>query len=118
MIRRAAYRIRDIKKSIARIKSLLSEKSFEQMQADEDTLAAFERYLEILSEAARHLPEEWKAEQAGIPWRRIGDLGNQMRHEYYRVNAYALWSIYTDDLAPLDAAIDAMLAAHGGDAGE
>ena len=33
MVRRAVYRVRDMKKSIAKIRSLLSEKSFDQMLA-------------------------------------------------------------------------------------
>lgn len=40
------------------------------------------------------------------------DLGNHLRHAYHRTDIGALWSIYEDDLDPLEAAVDAMLAAH------
>lgn len=110
---RAIQRLRDIQRSIAEIRSLLAGKSFEQVSVETVTLAAFERFLEILSEASRHIPETWKAEHAAVPWREVADLGNLIRHEYFRVQSQALWEIYQSDLAPLDRAVDAMLEAHG-----
>ena len=80
------------------------------MYADAVTRAAFERFLEILSEASRSVPDEWKAEFGPkIPWRSIADLGNALRHAYHRTDTRLLWSVYEDDLGPLEAAIDAML---------
>ena len=106
-------RVRHVKESIVSIHELLDGRSFEQARQDRTAWLAFERCLEILSEASRGIPEQWKSEfGADIPWRRVGDLGNALRHIYDNVDAVALWSIYQDDLAPLEAAIDAMLAAH------
>ena len=114
MADRAIWRLRDIKKSIVEITSLLRGKSFEEMYGDAVTRAAFERFLEILSEASRYVPDDWKARHGSeIPWRRVADLGNLIRHAYHRIDAKALWSIYEDDLAPLERAVDAMLTAHG-----
>lgn len=109
---RAVWRLRDVKRSIVEIRALLDGKSFEQVQAESATRAAFERFLEILSEASRHIPDNWKREYAAIPWRQVADLGNHLRHAYHRSDAEALWSIYEDDLDPLEAAIDAMLITH------
>ena len=39
-------------------------------------------------------------------------LGNLLRHVYHHASVPILWAIYTNDLDPLEAAIDAMLAAH------
>jgi uncharacterized protein with HEPN domain len=112
MVDRIASRLRDIKNSIGEIRSLLAGKSFEEVSADSVARAAFERFLEILSEASRHLPEPSKMESAaGIPWREIAALGNRLRHEYRLIELRTLWSIYENDLAPLEHAVDAMLAA-------
>lgn len=48
-----------------------------------------------------------------MPWPEIAHLGDRMRHAHHRVEAPILWSIYLNDLDPLEAAIDRMLAAHG-----
>lgn len=69
-----------------------------------------ERALEIISEASRRLPEDWKAARPGIPWRRIADIGNHLRHAYQRVDAEILAGIIETGLADLEAAVDAVLA--------
>ena len=38
-----------------------------------------------------------------MSWRRIGDIGNHLRHAYNQVDAGILWSLYDNgDLASLD----------------
>jgi uncharacterized protein with HEPN domain len=78
--------------------------------------SGFRYQLLILSEAARHLPDAWR-KQFGpdINWRGLEDLGNPLRRTYHHTNAGILWAIYEHDLDPLEAAIDRMLTAHGGD---
>jgi uncharacterized protein with HEPN domain len=73
----------------------------------------FERFLEIPSEASWSIPDEWKQEFGpSIPWRQVADLGNVLRHAYHRTDLLLLWSVYENDLGPLETAIDAILAAH------
>lgn len=62
---------------------------------------AVERLFEIISEASRFIPEDLKAKSANIPWRRIADLGNWLRHAYHRIDADILWNIAENDLAQL-----------------
>ncbi len=116
MLDRSIFRVRDIKQSIVNIRELLGGRSFDELYDDKVGRAAFERYLEILSEASRSVPEEWKIEfGASLPWRQIADLGNTLRHAYHRTDTKVLWLIYQDDLAPVEAVIDAILAAHDHD---
>lgn len=109
---RSIWRLRDIKTCISEIRSLLDAKTFEIMRAEPVTRAAFERFLEILSEASRHVPQEWKMEHGDVPWRQVADLGNHLRHAYHRTDAEALWSLYENDLGALESAVDAMLSIH------
>jgi uncharacterized protein with HEPN domain len=109
---RSIWRLHDIKKCIVEIRNLLQNKTFEMVQREPVTRAAFERFLEILSEASRHVPEEWKQQHGAIPWRQVADLGNHLRHAYHRTDAEALWNIYENGLAPLEVAVDSMLAAY------
>lgn len=111
---RALYRVRDIKASIVHIRSLLAGKSFDEMYSNAVVRAAFERFLEILSEASRSVPAEWKTQFGpAVPWRQIADLGNFLRHQYHRTDAQMLWAIYESDLDVLEDAIDAILAEYG-----
>jgi uncharacterized protein with HEPN domain len=48
-----------------------------------------------------------------VPWRRLVDLGNQLRHAYHHTNPAILWSIYVNDLGQLETSVREMIAAHG-----
>jgi uncharacterized protein with HEPN domain len=71
---------------------------------------ALERNLEIISEASRRLPAAMKARHPEVPWREIAAIGNILRHEYPAVNRDIVWRIVTQDIRPLAAAVDALLA--------
>ncbi len=113
MADRSVFRARDMKQSIDNIRTLIRDRSFDELYEDYVSRAAFERFLEILSEASRSVPEQWKQEFGpALPWRQIADLGNSLRHAYHRTDFRLLWLIYEDHLTPLETAINAMLAAN------
>ena len=109
----ATDRLRHMKDSIGDIRLLLDGKTIDQVIGDRMSRAALERFLEVLSEASRHVPEEWKvAFGPAIPCWEVAAFGNILRHEYDQLDLNILWDVYERDLDPLEAAIDAMLAAH------
>lgn len=111
MSERIKFRLEDIKGAIHDINELLDGKTFAAMHTERVTRAAFERFLEILSEASRHVPDEWKTQTAPeLPWRRIADLGNHLRHGYRKLDAETLWDIYENELGALEHAVERMLA--------
>ena len=106
---RAVFRLRDIKENIARIRALLQDKTLSDLWHDHVTRAAFERFLEVMSESSRHVPVDWQAEHPDIKWRQVADLGNHLRHAYHKTDFEILWNVYEWDLTPLEAAVDALL---------
>jgi len=64
---------------------------------------AVERAFEIISEASRRIPDDVKAQQKAIDWRRMADFGNVLRHAYHRVDPQMLLTFATRDLPPLKA---------------
>ncbi|HWM46987.1 MAG TPA: HepT-like ribonuclease domain-containing protein [Xanthobacteraceae bacterium] len=109
MTDRVYWRLTDMKAAITDIRDLLAGKQFDVLNSDRAVRAAFERFLEILSEASRHVPDDWKKSHPQIPWRQVADLGNHVRHAYHRIDLEILWTIYTSDLDALEAAVDALL---------
>lgn len=109
---RGVFRLRDMRQAIGSIESLLFGKTLEELRSERVTKAALERFLEIVSEASRGVPEAWRLEQIGDQdwWRRLADIGNVIRHSYDKVDARMLWSTYETELPTLKVAIDAMLA--------
>jgi uncharacterized protein with HEPN domain len=110
------FRLADMKKSIVEIRSLLRQKSSEDLSREPATRAAFERFLEILSAASQHVPEHWQSEFGPeVPWRRLADLEKHIRRSYHRLDPAALWSVYVDELDRIERAVDAMLAPYASD---
>ena len=70
---------------------------------------AVERCLERISEASRRLPQEARTTQPHIPWRKVADIGNVLRHEYDDVADAEVWRIVVDDLPALRSAVQSML---------
>ena len=71
-----------------------------------------ERCIEIISESVRHIPDAWKNQHPQIPWRRIADIGNRIRHAYHAVDGPLIWEIVQTDLPVLKAEIDSMKREH------
>ena len=64
-----------------------------------------ERNLEILSEGSRRIPRDLKATEPDIDWSALASLGNVLRHAYQRIDPGHLWTLLTDELGPLSAAL-------------
>lgn len=63
--------LEDIIEAIERIERYAAGTSFEGLRLDGMKMDAIVRNLEIVGEAARHLPEEFRSRHAEIEWNRI-----------------------------------------------
>ena len=102
-------RLEHILAAIEAIERLTAGKTLGDYAASPDLAAAVERYLERLSEASRHVPDDLKSRHGSVDWRGVANVGNVLRHAYEQVAGHRVWQIVTDDLAPLKQAALAML---------
>ncbi|CCQ75221.1 DUF86 domain-containing protein [Magnetospira sp. QH-2] len=106
----AKDRLQHMLKAMEGIERLTTGKSLTEYQEAPDQAAAVERYLEIISEASRHIPQDRLSEYPDIPWRQVADIGNVLRHAYERLDAKRVWKTVRTDLPPLKNAVQRMLA--------
>lgn len=59
------------------------------------------RNLELIGEAATHIPDEIRAARPEIPWRMIIATRNRLIHGYLGIDDDTLWSIIRDDVPEL-----------------
>jgi len=91
----------DIITAIDDIENFTQGMTFETFENDKKTVQAVVRSLEIIGEAANHLPQEIKEKYPDIPWRDMISMRNKVLHEYFGVDEEVLWQTITEDLLPL-----------------
>lgn len=94
-------RLVDIIEAIQRVQSVVHRKTLEQFEAEWQLQWLVVRGLEIVSEASRHLPEALKERHGDIPWRKVADIGNVLRHRYEIVAPAVIWKLVETDLPDL-----------------
>ena len=99
----------DILNSIRLIEEFVLGMSFEDFKDDEKTVAAVERKLLVISEAAIRLGETAQELCPDTPWRDIRGLGNWIRHQYGDVDSGKVWEMVVQDVPPLKAAVTKVL---------
>lgn len=100
---------RDIWDAIAMIDQFTSGMDFQAFRSDPMAVAAVERKLQIISEAAIRLAGDAERFCSGLPWRDIQGIGNQLRHAYERIDLSTIWNTVIDDLPALKVAIERVL---------
>jgi uncharacterized protein with HEPN domain len=108
-LRTPLERLRDIALAIEKIGRFLSGKTFDDFASDALVHDAVVRNLEIISEASRHITSELKSEVPEIPWRKVADMGNWLRHAYEKTEDRILWETIQDGLPALAAAAQRLL---------
>jgi uncharacterized protein with HEPN domain len=98
-----ADRVTHILEAIEQIERALAGKSFDAFKSDRLLRAAIERLLEIVCEASRRVPDDAKEKEPDLPWQKMIDFGNRLRHAYHQVDPEIVWSVVIHDLAPLNA---------------
>ena len=57
--------------------------------------------MEIIGEAASHIPDEVSKQYNDVPWDEMRGIRNILAHEYFAVDHEILWRTIKDDLGSL-----------------
>ncbi len=76
---------------------------------DEKAYAVFHA-LVLIGEAARQIPEAARARYKQVPWREVTGIRDKLIHGYAGINLERVWDTVHDDLPPLIATVEQMLA--------
>ena len=88
--------------AIAFIREYVKDMDYKVFVADRKTQDAVIRNLEIISEAARTIPDEVKEKTEEIEWYKIMALRNILIHEYFGVNLKIVWDVIQNKLDALE----------------
>ena len=74
---------------------------------------ALVRLTEVIGEASRRVPEDFRRRHNQVPWRDISDLRNRLIHGYETVDFDTLWSVIQKDFPLLIDQLEAVVAEEG-----
>jgi len=83
--------------------------AFDRFVADVEKQDAVIRRLEIIGEAVKGIPTEFRAKHPEVPWRDIAGARDVLAHEYFRVDLQMAWDMVHQDLPTLEAHVRRIL---------
>lgn len=83
--------------------------TFEKFVSDEVMKRACTRSFEIMGEAVKNLPSDFKKKHKDVEWRDIAATRNKLIHEYFGVNWNILWDVMKEKLPGLRGKIAGLL---------
>ncbi len=92
---------KDIVDSIDKIEKFTVKMSFESFAADEKTVFAVVRALEIIGEAVKSIPEFMREKYPEIPWKEMAGLRDKLIHEYFGVKLEVVWDTVKAEIPEL-----------------
>lgn len=102
------FRLDDISDSLNLIAEYTKDLDFSSWSQDRKTIDAVIRNLEIIGEAASHIPESIQSKYPEIPWIQMKGMRNILIHEYFGVDIDVLWQTVIDDLPRLKKQIETL----------
>lgn len=81
----------------------------EQFEGSELLQGFVERKLEIIGEATKRIPDDFKQQYPNIPWKDMAGMRDILIHQYTEVDEDIVWKTITQKIPPLKENIESIL---------
>jgi len=89
---------------------IISSTTFDSFINDETLKRAVVRSLEIIGEATKKIPADFKVRWSGIKWKNMAGMRDRLIHDYMGVNYTIVWDVISNKIPDLSKQIDLVLA--------
>jgi uncharacterized protein with HEPN domain len=103
--------LKDVLEAIDRIQRYVGVMTLTDFIANTEKQDAVVRNLEIIGEAARNVPPEFRKRHPEIEWSQIAGFRDRLIHQYFGVNWVILWDVVQNRLPELKERVEALLRA-------
>jgi len=101
--------LHDIMENINRIEHFIKNMEYKDFQQDEKTRFATIQCIEIIGEAAKHIPRRTRSRYPAIPWNDIAGMRDKLIHAYFIIDSLKVWKVIKEDIPELKPQIEAIL---------
>lgn len=102
--------LKDMLEAVGRIERYVGSMSESEFLRNTEKQDAVIRNLEIIGEAARKLPAEFKQRHSQVQWAPIAGMRDRLIHQYFGVNWTILWDVVQNKLPELRRHVEQILA--------
>jgi uncharacterized protein with HEPN domain len=93
--------LEDIYESILILEEYTKEKTFDEFTKSIDLQDKIIRRLEIVGEAIKNLPLNFRNKFPDVPWKKYAGLRDVLIHHYFGIDYELTWNVITEDLPHL-----------------
>jgi len=104
-----SFYVEDILDSALKIQRYTTGMTLETFRDNDVVFDAVIRNLEIIGEAAKHLPEEAKALMPEIEWSKAAAFRDVIAHHYFGLNIHIVWDVVLNKIPEIASSADALL---------
>lgn len=72
-----------------------------QFTSDQTSMRAFARSLEVIGEAAKQVPEEYRQTHPEVDWKGMAGLRDRLIHHYFGVDYEIVWDVVKNEVPKL-----------------
>ena len=105
------YRVylEDILDCIGKIEEYSKGISYTEFKKDQMRIDAVIRNLEIIGEAVKKLPDDFRKGYPDVEWAKIAGLRDILIHEYFGVNLEIIWDVVSNKIPDLKKNVKKMM---------
>ena len=103
-----ALLLADMREAVDKILRYVVNMTEAEFAANDLTMDAVIRNIEVMGEAASKLSDEYVEAHADVPFRQMTALRNRLIHGYFGISLPILWKVIQDDLPPLKHQLSSM----------
>ncbi|MCP4105809.1 MAG: DUF86 domain-containing protein [Desulfobacteraceae bacterium] len=76
----------------------VADMNYEEFIKDDKSAFAVIRALEIIGEAAKYIPDEFRSENPDVPWKDLAGMRDVLIHRYFGVDLETVWTVVKEEI--------------------
>ena len=101
--------VKDIHVAMTAVCEFIIDMDFETFRHDGKTTTAVVKKLELIGEAAKHIPDSIREKYTQVPWRQMTGMRDRLTHAYYDIDYRIVWNTVKDIIPSLQPIIAQIL---------